>query len=157
MATSFTVLQVIVAIVFSGVGAWLAWQQVQIARVKLQHELYDKRYRVYDAARALTADIVVHANASDEAVRQFVIGTSDAVFLFDDDKITQYLEEMRKRAAALQSVQKAFDILAVGSDQKVANADRFAELTSWFDEQLSKGLRDRFKPFLQFNKLRWWW
>ena len=33
-------LQTIAVIAIPLVGAWLAWQQVQIARVKLQHDLF---------------------------------------------------------------------------------------------------------------------
>ena len=67
------------------VGAWLAWQQVQIARVKLQHDLFERRYNVFAAARRLLAQIDTHRRPSDEDLRAFMLGTSDAVFLFDDD------------------------------------------------------------------------
>ena len=31
----------------AGVGAFLAYQQMQIARTKLQHDLYERRIKVY--------------------------------------------------------------------------------------------------------------
>ena len=46
-------LQTFALIAIPAVGACLAWQQVQIARVKLQHDLYDRRYRVFEATRKL--------------------------------------------------------------------------------------------------------
>ena len=84
------------------VGAWLAWQQVQIARVKLQHDLYVRRFRVFDAARRFVANICSNGTTTDEDVRAFIVGTGDAVFLFDD-ALGKYLDEMRSRASEMQS------------------------------------------------------
>jgi hypothetical protein len=53
-------LQTFALIAIPAVGACLAWQQVQIARVKLQHDLYDRRYRVFEATRKLLAETLVH-------------------------------------------------------------------------------------------------
>jgi hypothetical protein len=51
------------------IGALLAWQQVQIARVKLQHDLFERRYRDLDATRKLLANVCATGNASEKAQR----------------------------------------------------------------------------------------
>jgi len=45
-------LQALAVPVIAAVGASVAVQQMVIARVKLQHDLYDRRYAVFDAVRA---------------------------------------------------------------------------------------------------------
>ena len=154
-------LQAFALISISAVGACLAWQQVQIARTKLQHDLYERRYRVFDAARKLSAEIVTKKAPSDGDLRAFVIGTSDAVFLFDDD-IAGYLNEMRKRAYELQSIEKMLEVnpdstplIPVGEKRtRVVNAS--SDLFLWFSKNFD-GLVDKFKPFLKLDKAssRW--
>ena len=72
----FEYLQALAVIAIPLVGAWLAWQQVQIARVKLQHDLFERRYNVFAAARRLLAQIDTHRRPSDEDLRAFMLGTS---------------------------------------------------------------------------------
>jgi hypothetical protein len=42
-------LQALAVPVIAGVGAWVALQQMYLARVKLQHDLFDRRYAVFQA------------------------------------------------------------------------------------------------------------
>lgn len=65
---------------------------------KLQHDLYDRRYAVFQAVRRFLNEASVRKIVSDETVRSFVLGTSDATFLFDD-KLAAYLTEIREHAA----------------------------------------------------------
>jgi len=71
-------LQAFALVAIPPIGAWLAWQQVQIARVKLQHDLYDRRYQVFDATRRLLANVCATGYASDEAQRAFMLGDAIA-------------------------------------------------------------------------------
>ncbi len=45
------VLQALAVPVIAAVSAWVAWQQMHIARTKLQHDRYDRRYAVFQAVR----------------------------------------------------------------------------------------------------------
>jgi hypothetical protein len=149
-------LQTIAVIAIPLVGAWLAWQQVQIARVKLQHDLFERRYNVFAAARRLLAQIDTHRRPSDEDLRAFMLGTSDAVFLFDDD-LAGYLIEMGLRARKLQTLEKLLETqpnipptipIGPGRAQSVNEAE---EHFSWFVAQLND-LVEKFKPFLKLEK-----
>ena len=141
-------LQALAVTAIPAVGAWLAWQQVQIARVKLQHDLYDRRYRVFDATRSLLAKIGAKGNASDEDMRAFVLGTADAAFLFDDD-LTRYLAEMGKHAVELQSIHSALENLV--GQQKAQAIKVMSEKLWWFGDQLGR-LIGEFEPFLKLDK-----
>jgi hypothetical protein len=87
------------------VTAYFAKQQADIAGEKLRHDLYEKRYRVFDAARKLLCEVAVHRSASDDDLRAFVIGTGDAVFLFNDG-LSGHLVEMRDRAQKLWETER---------------------------------------------------
>jgi hypothetical protein len=53
------------------IGAFIANQQVKIARVKLQHDLYERRFEVFQAARKLLAHVITNGNASDDQLRKY--------------------------------------------------------------------------------------
>jgi hypothetical protein len=141
----------LLAVVIASVGAWLAWQQVRIARVKLQHDLYDQRFAVFQAARKFLAEVLTHRRPSDEEIRLYVIGTADAGFLLNED-IATYLEEIRKRGSRLGAIQETLKPLPVGNERS-ALVQQEQELFSWMMEQLPIGLVTKFKPLLTLDRL----
>lgn len=60
------VLQALAVPVIAAVGAWVALQQMHIARVKLQHDLYERRYAVFEAVRRFLDEAVSHKIVSRE-------------------------------------------------------------------------------------------
>jgi len=68
------VLDISVAIV-----AWLQWW---IALNKLRLDLFDRRYKVYDATRTFLAAILREAKFTNSKLFEFYAGTSDAEFLW---------------------------------------------------------------------------
>jgi hypothetical protein len=79
----------------------IADQQARLAHVRLRHDLYDRRYKIYEAARALVIAVFTRVNVTDEEIYAFTTGTADAVFLLNSD-IVAYFEDMRNRAWRLQ-------------------------------------------------------
>jgi hypothetical protein len=130
--------------------AEIARKQSELAAVRLQHDLYDRRFAIYNAARTLLVqEMDVHGGASLEAIFAFVRGTADAVFLLDGN-LEAYLDEIRKKAFRLRFVYDRLNdkdsVLPVG-DERSKLAQEEADLTNWFVEQF-KVLIDHFKPFL---------
>lgn len=147
---------IIAAIAAVSVTVYFAWhqkkiakEQADIAREKLRLDLFEKRFRVFDAARKLLCEVAVHRRASDDNLRAFVIGTAEAVFLFDDD-LSGYLVEIRNRAQKLQSLSDHLQdqkLLPVG-DQRSKAVKKSDQHFNWLVEQL-EGLGDKFKPFMK--------
>jgi hypothetical protein len=59
----------------------IAWQQWQVANNKLRLDLFDRRYKVYDATRNFLAVILREATFTNSQLFEFYAGTSDAEFL----------------------------------------------------------------------------
>jgi hypothetical protein len=153
-----TIIAALAAVAVTAYFAWhqkkIARRQVEIAGEKLRHDLYEKRYRVFDAARKLLCEVAVHRNASDDDLRAFVIGTGDAVFLFNED-LSGYLLEIRDRAQKLQSLEHFLDkenLLPVGPKREAAVTES-TQLFNWLVDQLKEGLVEKFKPFLKLETL----
>jgi hypothetical protein len=89
----------LLAVVIAAVGAWVAWERVMIARIRLQNHLYDWRFAVFEAARKFLAEVMTLGHPSDDQTRSYVVGTVDARFFLNDD-IATYLEEIRNVALA---------------------------------------------------------
>ena len=78
----------------------VAWHQWRIARDKLRLDLFEKRYKVYKAAKEFLRLIFRGDPVTEDDVGRFMLGISDAEFLFGKD-VVQYLARIREQAAHL--------------------------------------------------------
>ena len=136
------------------VGAWIAWQQMRIAGAKLRHDLYERRFAVFDAARTLLQDIERNGTPSQDALRSYAVGTADAVFLFDND-ICKYLEEIRDRTFKLKGDEARADRMPDGHP-RARLVDKASDENEWLLSQLAI-LSERFKPILSLYGYQRWW
>jgi hypothetical protein len=130
----------------------IAAQQARLADVRLQHDLFDRRFEIYEAARNLLLDVFRYNNASHEAVGNLVRATEKAAFIFDQG-ITDYLAHLRRQAIYLQ---EAVTMLGDHSgvprgDERNTAAARRAELSQWFVDRFDI-LLARFKPFMALDR-----
>ena len=59
---------------------FIAWQQWRVADDKLRLDLFDRRYKIYDATMRFVANIGSKATFEDADLVEFYRQTSDAVF-----------------------------------------------------------------------------
>jgi len=154
------ILQALAVPLIAAVGAWVAIQQMRIARIKLQHDLYDRRYAVFQAVRRFLDAMVGNLVVSHDILRAFLIGTADAEFLFPDD-LAAYLGEMSRRARIAQSINMTMQSLPEGSPER-ARATRAAnEERQWLVKQIDS-LTAKFSDVLKLDRrsrssLGWLW
>ena len=144
------VLQVGAVALIPLIGAWIAWQQVQIARVRLQFDLYGKCFAVFEAARGLIEEISQNGNISEAGLQAYRLGTADAVFLLNDE-LSKNLVELAKRAVVLPLLNSEMESLPVGSDRRVKLSETRGEKLAWFNSQGDK-LVAHFEPFLKLDE-----
>ena len=141
--------QALAVIAIAAFGAWIAFRQMQIANSKLLHDLYEKRYRIYDATRTMLNEAVQHQTMSQETLRAFILGTGDATFLLSDE-LAGYLVEMSEHARRMQAITITMEALPVGDEKarasRAAGADR-----EWLVNQID-GLAAKFEPCLRLSK-----
>lgn len=124
--------------------------QARLAAVRLQHELYDRRFAIFHNSREFLSKIMLNGQVKDaEQIQKFALGTADAVFLLDDD-LTDYLETIRVRAIELRRLGIVMSQSIPASN--ITNLpDEEANLLNWFNEQFTV-LIEKFKPFLMLNQ-----
>ena len=137
--------------VVGGAVAFIALQQWLLARHKFRLDLFEKRYKVYEASARFLSVILSLATFNDDDLRAFNIGTMDVVFLYPKH-IKEYLHEIRRRALAMRLFQTQFTPLPVGKERSQLVQSNHDELV-WLSDQLAK-LPAVFAPFLGFASVK---
>jgi len=145
-------LKAVALVLIPPIGAWIAWQQMHIASVRLKFDLYQKRYAVFEAARRLLAEVHKHSNYLDFKLEAYDLETSDAVFLHPD-KLSEYLRELRNHAAKLSDLNGKIGSFPTAGESELSKK-RDEEL-EWFNNQMDE-LVEHFKPFLKLDKSKFW-
>jgi hypothetical protein len=125
----------------------LTSRQQRLEELRLKHELYDRRHAVYQALKEFLGHIMMYADVKEDVLPNFVRGTADSDFLFQEE-IPQYIREVYLNAVRLRTncIQLREGNIPVGEERtRLAHED--AELLNWFDEQ-SKVTRTKFKKYL---------
>src|SRR5262245_23476651 len=71
----------------------IALQQWIVARYKLRLDLFDRRYRIYEATRTFVS-LALNSAVTDSKVAEFKLATSDVDFLFRLE-VGDYLKKIR--------------------------------------------------------------
>lgn len=137
------------------VAAYIACQQWLTNKRKLKLDLFDRRFKVYLAARSLLREIRDTAEVRDETKRAFVHDIEESEFLFEREA-TDFLSDLLKRALALRSDGCKLDRLsgAATNDEKADGVtEHMRRIGDWAEAEESK-VAERFQPYLDFRKLK---
>jgi hypothetical protein len=127
------------------VGAGIAGGQLWLARRRMQLDLYDRRFKIFESARRLIVDIMREGRAEVEWIYRYHRETGDAIFLLESSAVS-YIGELEKRAFRLRHL----GVIAANDDhpQRDAAVDEEATLLGWFSDQFDV-LVEKFKPSLR--------
>jgi hypothetical protein len=123
--------------------------QAELANVRLQHDLYDRRYKLYEFTKVFVLRISSNSEIDSDSIFQFTRDIGDAVFLLDATTAA-YLEEIRKKAIRLQFVATIMDLPAY-AEKREALVEEEGQIIMWFIDQFEV-LVERFKPALALDQ-----
>jgi hypothetical protein len=132
-----------------GVFAWyIAWQQWRTAEKKRTQDLFEKRFRVFEATRRFLSEIELHGKPSKDALRLYANCITGAMFLFDDG-LSKYLKEIQARAVSWQDNEARADRRPDGDEQRARLVDTATDENEWFLREASVSvLEEKFKKAL---------
>jgi hypothetical protein len=130
---------------------YIAWQQWQVAKAKLRLDLFDRRYKVFDATRKFLVVIVKNARFDDSQLLDFCAGTSDTEFLFGRD-VVDYLTQIRTRALDARAHHEELQATPVG-DERSRRVHAKQDQILWLGEQLGT-MTKTFSPYLGFSNVK---
>ena len=130
-------------------GALIGYRQWRLAQNKLKLDLFDRRFKVYEAARDLLASIMTSGKAKDDEVFKFLVATREAKWLLDID-VANYLDkQVYHKAIDLQTLAAELEGVGVG-EIRTKNVHAQADLKKWLMAQFDV-LDQKFSPYLQLK------
>jgi len=141
----FALLAPVVAVL----GSFIAYRQWRLAQNKLKLDLFDRRLKIYEAAKNLLGSIVTSGKANDDEVFKYMVATREAKWLLDSE-IAAYLDDqIYNKVIELQTLAIEWECVSVG-DVRSKNVRAQAEIKQWFMAQYDI-LDAQFAPFLQLR------
>jgi hypothetical protein len=128
-------------------AAYIAWQQWRTNNLRLKHELFERRYKLYEVITSFIANILSRGRVEPNSEMQFLRDTKTVIFLFDN-RIYAFVQEIYHNAVDLYSLGARENSL--GGQQLANNVDEQRKIMDWFSEQLG-ACTVRFSPFLSFG------
>jgi hypothetical protein len=128
----------------------IARWQASVAKAQLRQNVYDRRFAVYQSAKALLIALQYNGTLSGDDYMEYRRGTVDAVFLLDAG-VVAYLDQLRERAERLLLVRNLIKENSSGCDAYHRNVDESAQIENWFGKQFDV-LLSKFKPCVRLEE-----
>jgi hypothetical protein len=141
--------QAIAVLAIAGLGAWIAYQQARIAAARLDFDLFEKRYAVFEGARDFLVNALQNREFETSELIRFNVTTADAVFLFDQE-IVDYLDGLRERIVRLKTLN---DRIKTVKNEKMRNMfiDNAEKLTLELGQEMPMMI-GKFRPYMRLGK-----
>jgi len=127
--------------VIAFIVAYIAYQQYKINKLRLRHELYERRLRVYKAVQAFLSEILRGGDIGFDRCSQFYADASEATFLFDKS-VQEFIDEIYRKAIDMHALHERMypsdgsPALPVGEERSRVVHEN-SELLKWLVDQLS--------------------
>lgn len=114
-----------------------------------QHaDRYERRYAVFQAVSKGLNEALCNKMISVETFQSLLKAITDSRFLFADNELVAYLDELRMRAGKFQAITISMEALPPG-DEKARASAAAGEQRLWLIDQID-GLSKRFEPVLRY-------
>jgi hypothetical protein len=137
--------------VIAVVAVYIARQQWKTNAHKLKLDLYDRRFKVFEAAREILG-LMYTSGVRDAQLLNFLTKTADTEFLFGRE-VKEYLEEIYRHVQTLISANSQ---MSANWETPVEVRSRIAEAETtevrWATGEVNR-IADRFKKYLNLSKL----
>ena len=129
--------------------AIVTWREWITNRSRLRHELFDRRYAIYEQISGFLADVLQTGQIPKGEPEEFLRRTKKAYFAFAcDQEIRALITEIYQKAAHLDALTKMLGTLSDNKREK--NVKSQQEVKDWFKETLG-ALEKTFEKYLKLT------
>lgn len=128
-------------------GAWIAWAQWKINQKRLQHELFDRRIKLYQIVAAYIANAISLGTVEKGEEYQFLRNTKHSIFIFNKE-ISDYVDQVYKKSIDLQFLSNRQNQLQGKALEEVS--EKRQNVFKWFSDELNN-LPKKFETFLKLE------
>ncbi|WP_186057788.1 hypothetical protein [Burkholderia gladioli] len=141
----------VVAVFGSALAAMIAYRQYRVAKAKLNLDLFEKRYELFEQVWAL-ASAVMHGKVVGmfDPVRLNVTNALPKIEFLFGAAIAAYVREINESSAELYQLHRM--MTQPGYAMSAKNTERRHSLIAWFGEQAQGGCQARFGEYLDVAK-----
>lgn len=133
--------------VIAAIGIFIAYQQRSVNKNRLKHELFDKRYEVYENIGEFISEILTSGRVREGADFEFLRDTKAVYLLFDND-IKQFTDEIYNKSVYLHSYEA--ELKSLTGDERNEAIRKESEIKKWYSEQLST-MENKFIKYLKLE------
>jgi len=149
IATVASVATMVITTIIAVLVAVITWRQWITNRARLRHELFDRRYTIFEQIAGFVESVIRDGAVQPGTERDFLRQTKRAYFAFGcDETIKQLVADIYKQAILLQMLQAKQKVLA--RDAIGQNVDKQGEILQWFNATLDS-LEKRFEVYLRLE------
>ena len=150
LTTAATIATAVISTILAALVALITWRQWVTNRARLRHELFDRRYAIYEQVAGFLAEVFSRGAVEPGAASNFLRQTKRAYFAFGCDiAVKQLVEEIYKQAILLQMLKEKESVLPPGDDL-IRNIEKRGEILQWFNTTLSS-LEPHFAKYLRLE------
>lgn len=133
------------------ITVYIAYQQYRTNKIRLQHDLYERRVEVFRGVLQLLSAVLRQGGVVSEDIVNLVRSTSEKEFLFDND-ICQYINDIYSKGVELWSIREQLrDSDLIDKQDKSMLLKKQSELLMWLTDQLPQ-VRKKFSKYLSMAK-----
>jgi hypothetical protein len=129
--------------------AIITWRQWITNRARLKHELFDRRYAVYEKIAGFLAEVLQAGRVPTGREYEFLRETKRAYFVFGcDTDVKTLVTEIHQHAINLHALGAELDGLS--GNERIRNIEQQREIKEWFQSTLTS-MEERFEKYLRLE------
>ena len=128
--------------------AIITWRQWITNRARLRHELFDRRYAVYEQITGFLADVLQGGRVPEGEPEGFIRLAKKAYFVFAcDSEIRDLVSEIYRKAIDLHALEET---LNDDHNERASNIQKQREIKNWYQDTLNEA-ETRFEKYLSLS------
>ena len=129
--------------------AIITWRQWITNRARLKHELFERRYLVYEKIAGFLSEVLQAGRVPTGRDYEFLRETKRAYFVFDcDTDVKNLVTEIYRHAVHLHALDA--ELAALGGNERTGNLGKQREIKDWFQSTLSS-MEEKFEKYLRLE------
>jgi len=134
------------------VAVYIAWQQWQTNDLRLRHELFERRYKQYEATRACLGTVMAQVKVTREAEIRWLEAIQGARFILDEE-VADYFDTLREKVAAVRAFVEDMEGKPPGDELTKLSEGKRATF-DWLEKEWQQNLEERLAPYLELKHRR---
>jgi hypothetical protein len=127
----------------------ITWGQWVTNRARLRHELFDRRYAMYEQIAAFISEILTSGRVPQGEPESFSRRTKTAYFVFAcDNEVKSLIGEIYNKAVELHTLEATFECL--GGEERMKNAQEQRAVKDWY-KRILNSLETKFEKYLKLT------